>query len=395
MNSIKKIVDKGFCIGCGLCQDIGKDYGYSMVIDSTGFYIPKYKVSIAKIEKKINKVCPGINVQLKKSSGIWGNISTIYNGWAVDPVVRKKGSSGGVISALCIYLLESKTVHAILHVGRDPNHFMHNRLQISRSREAIIENASSRYAPALVLDKITEILNSTDEIFAFVGKPCDITAIKNYLQEYPQFSSRIKLFISIFCAGIPSYNATLNLLKQAKQSTNPISVKYRGDGWPGNFEALYQNEFVYTAKYNDSWGKVLGKQIHFRCKICPDGIGMFADIVAADSWETKDGYPDFEEKDGRSFIIARSQEASKIIQKSHEYGAIDLECLNSKTIKEMQPYQYIRRYVVGYRIIAVQLCTFFKLRFSGFGFYKRMFQFNPIKGLKVTYGTAKRYLKNK
>lgn len=49
--------------------------------------------------------------------------------------------------------------------------------------------------------------------------------------------------------------------------------------------------------YNESWGNILGKYLQKRCKICPDGIGEFADIVCADAWHgDKSGYPNFEEK---------------------------------------------------------------------------------------------------
>ena len=71
---------------------------------------------------------------------------------------------------------------AILQVGKNADHFMYNSLKVSRTREEILNNASSRYAPALVLNQITALLNSSEETFAFVGKPCDITAIKNYIQ---------------------------------------------------------------------------------------------------------------------------------------------------------------------------------------------------------------------
>lgn len=395
MNLVSKIVGNGCCIGCGLCEDIGKDFGVKMVLDKQGFYVPSIdqSKSTVLIEEKINKICPGINVNLKEASDVWGSISSIHNAWSTDPEIRKKGSSGGVITGLCVYLINNKNVDAILQVGKNADHFMYNSLQVSRTREEILSNASSRYAPALVLNEISTILNLSDETFAFVGKPCDIVAIKNYLKEFPEYGSRIKIFISIFCAGMPSYNATLELLEEANQKEYPYYVKYRGDGWPGNFEAHYSNGNKFKKSYNDSWGNVLGKNIHFRCKICPDGIGLFADIVAADSWETKDGYPDFEEKEGKSLLIARNEMGKEIIQRMIVAKVIEREDIAIDQIKNMQPYQYLRRFIVGYRILAIKLCSPFALNFTGFQFYKMMMQYNPLKGIRISLGTAKRFLR--
>jgi coenzyme F420 hydrogenase subunit beta len=35
--------------------------------------------------------------------------------------------------------------------------------------------------------------------------------------------------------------------------------------------------------YADSWGGILSRHVQFRCKICPDGTGGFADVVCADA----------------------------------------------------------------------------------------------------------------
>jgi coenzyme F420 hydrogenase subunit beta len=269
---------------------------------------------------------------------------------------------------------------------------MYNSLHISRTKDDVLKNASSRYAPALVLHNISEILSETNEKFVFVGKPCDITAIKNYLERYPQYKSKIYYYISIFCAGIPSYNATEILLKNAEKETEPLCVKYRGDGWPGNFEAQYQDGYIFRKSYNESWGQVLGKNIHFRCKICPDGIGLFADIVAADSWETKDGYPDFEEKEGKSFVISRNAQGEELLKNAINSNYIKVEELNINDIKYIQPYQYRKRYEVGFRILGIQLCTFFSLRFLNFRLVNRMSQYNYLKGIKIVLGTIKRHI---
>lgn len=393
-NKFSNILKHDLCLGCGLCEAIGKDQGYIMNLNQKGFYEPKLSGKRnLQIEKLISKVCPAVNINVPKlkSDDVWGRITNLYKINSTDPEIREKGSSGGGISAVCIYLLENKIVNGVLHVGKMPGNSIENKLFISRNRNEIIANASSRYAPAKIFNEIKEIFKNTNEIFAFVGKPCDIVGLKNYIDINPQYNGRIIFFFSFFCAGMPSYKGTFKLLEQAKQKELPYFLKYRGDGWPGNFKAKYKNGNVLKISYEESWGEVLGKHVHSRCKICPDGIGLMADLVFGDAWETKDGYPDFEEREGKSLVIARTKKGDMLIQNALKNKDIVVDELNKKRISKMQPYQYQRRLFVGYRIIVVQTLTSFLLNFKGTKYLKLMVKYPIHKGVKNSIGTFRRF----
>ena len=281
---INKIKKYDLCIGCGLCEAvIGKEV-CTMELNNKGFYEPIVNEELNKKDSKLLKyVCPGIHVETTPNKGAWGSMKSICEAWATDKAIRHKAASGGVVTSLAIFLLEHHAVDAILQVGVKAGSYLHNELKVSRTKDDILANAQSRYAPALVFSNIKRILESSSDTYAFIGKPCDIAGIKNYLSLFPQYKDRIKFFISIFCAGMPSYNATERTWKQSGHTDEPISLKYRGEGWPGNFCAKFENGDKYEISYNDSWGKILGKSLGFRCKICPDGIGMLADVAVGDS----------------------------------------------------------------------------------------------------------------
>ena len=383
------------CIGCGLCEAIGKEKGYIMNLKDNGFYEPVCTAERnIEVEIKISKICPAINIDAPKvkDSKVWGGIINLYKLSASDSEVQKMGSSGGGISGVCIYLLENKIVDGILHVGKIPGESIENKLFISRTKSEVVNNASSRYAPAKVFNEISDIFEKRFETFAFIGKPCDIAGIKNYLQLNPQYKPRIKYYFSFFCAGMPSYNATHKLLEEANRKEMPYFLKYRGDGWPGYFKAIYKNTRIVKMTYEKSWGKVLGRHLHTRCKICPDGIGLLADIVFGDAWETQDGYPDFEEKEGRSLAIARTQMGDELIRNAFKNKYISLESLTIERISKMQPYQYQRRLLVGYRILVIQFLTNRLLNFKGTGYLSLMSKYPLNKGLKNSFGTLKRFL---
>ncbi|MFA6290971.1 MAG: coenzyme F420 hydrogenase/dehydrogenase beta subunit N-terminal domain-containing protein, partial [Victivallales bacterium] len=188
MNKLERIVKKHLCLGCGLCESLGKEDGCRMQLSRDGFYTPVLEKSLSKaLEKQILSICPAINLVDCGSRQVWGAMETANLAWAVDDEVRYKGSSGGAISALCIYVLERKIVDAVLQIGPRKDHVLYNQLHMSRTREDILANASSRYAPAPTLMDFFEILNSSCDTFCFVGKPCDVSAVKNLLEIRPEY----------------------------------------------------------------------------------------------------------------------------------------------------------------------------------------------------------------
>lgn len=394
MNKIEKIKKSGLCLGCGLCEAIATKEKCSMEINSKGFYEPVFKEPPNKEETNaILNCCPGINVEGDNINTVWGNIDELSEAWATDPHVRKKASSGGVITAISIYLIESNIVDGILQVGVKENSSLHNQLKVSRTREDVINNCASRYAPALVFDRLFDLLNNSTDCYAFIGKPCDIAGLKNFLNEFPEYKARFKYSIALFCAGMPSYTGTKKILDRSEYDEEPIAIKYRGDGWPGMFKATYLKKPPFKMTYNESWSTILSKYMDMRCKICADGIGMLADISVGDSWHTKDGYPDFEERDGKSFVMMRNNEGKKLFFGALKSGYIDSSNLDIDKIAEMQRYQYNRRLNVGYRLIPVQLKTKFLIKFRGLGILKMMKQASFKNGIFNMYGTFKRILK--
>lgn len=165
------------------------------------------------------------------------------------------------------------------------------------------------------------------------------------------------------------------------------------EGWPGNFKAVWVDGQSYEISYNDSWGKVLGRNLGFRCKICPDGIGMLADIAVGDSWNTKNGYPDFTEADGRNFCFIRSERGQQLLSQAVSGGYIEKRTLDVDKVKDIQAYQYGRRHIVGWRIMAAQITSNHMLKFNGLGLIILAFTVNLKRGFRELLGTYKRAMK--
>ncbi|MBF0244283.1 MAG: Coenzyme F420 hydrogenase/dehydrogenase, beta subunit C-terminal domain [Planctomycetes bacterium] len=366
-----------------------------MEINKVGFYAPVFRQSPSEENiRKIMDCCPGIRVEGDGQKGVWGRVIQASETWSADPETRHRASSGGVVSALAAHMLDSGRVDAIMHVGLQEGSPILNRLQLSNSREEVLSRVGSRYAPALIFDRFREWMDQDERSYVFIGKPCDIACLKNIFKVYPEYCKRFKLLIAFFCAGIPSYLATEELVARSGVSEEPSHIKYRGDGWPGCFEVRYTNHEAFRMSYHESWGEVLGRKLGLRCKICPDGIGLLADVAVGDSWNTKDGFPDFEESDGKSFVLVRTQRGADIFADALAKGAIISQELAVDRISEMQNYQYHRRLVAGYRIFPIQMITLFMLKFKGLGLMSSMRKAKVLDGCNNFDGTLRRLLLN-
>ena len=396
-NLLDTIVKNGFCSGCGACAGLIGPSRVQMRLSEQGNLRPLSSGSLAlKDVELVQAVCPGIRIEhdkLSPSSGyhpIWGPIERVRTGQAKDFQIRREGSSGGVISALAVYLLESRQVDFVAQIAVDTENPLANEVQMSRTRADVLSAAGSRYAPAAPLARIEEYL-STGQRFALIGKPCDVAAVRNLAKVDSRIDRQIPFLISFMCAGVPSIKGTHEVLSKLGVEADRLqSFRYRGDGWPGMARAVSLDGQVGEMDYAKSWGTILNRHLQFRCKICPDGTGEFADVVCADAWYGKDGYPDFEEREGRSLVVTRTPVGESLVREAVREGAIEVSDLAVEEVDRMQPYQLNRKQVVLGRLLATRLRRGWAPRYRHLGLIKASFSARPMEWLRNAIGTYRR-----
>ena len=392
---IDSVIRNGFCTGCGLCQAIAPSGSINMRMSAEGYLRPVVHAALpATATQTISATCPGVNVAhlpgAQRQHLIWGPIFSVQTGHAVDPVVRQKGSSGGVISALAIHLLESGQVDFVAHIAPGRQDPLSNELQVSTSRAEVLGAAGSRYAPSAPLQGLRELL-ATGKRFAFIGKPCDVSALRQYGQRNAAINRQIPHMLSFMCAGVPSIKATHAVIRALGATQEKIvNFRYRGDGWPGMTRAVHDSGESFEMTYSTSWGTILNKHLQFRCNICPDGTGEFADIVCADAWYGKDGYPDFEERGGRSLVIARTLSGLRLVDAACSAASIATLALHVDEIAKMQPYQVERKQLVLGRQMAVKLALGTGPKYRRMGLLRASLQSKPFGFFRSAWGAYKR-----
>lgn len=397
--ALRRVLAGELCSGCGLCAGVS---GGAVVMKTVapGYSRPCQLAPLpANAEQLIASACPGSTIAPWHSGGAvrthpyWGPSLEVATGHAADPAVRHQASSGGVISALLIAALEGGLVEAALHIAPDPDAPTRNRLHWSRNRAEVLAGAGSRYAASSPLGDIDAALASGTR-FAFVGKPCDVSAMRQLGRHDLRVGALVPLMLSFFCGGVPSHDGADRIIRAMGLDPADVSAfRYRGHGWPGMARADTHQGNSAEMSYAESWGGYLSKQVQFRCKICPDAVGGAADIAAADAWYgNASGYPEFDERDGRSLIMVRTPAGKLLLAQAVARGAITTQALPIREIDRMQPAQARRKRLVAGRILACALMLQPWPRMAGLATIKAAWRATFMEQLRNIAGTVRRII---
>lgn len=392
---LKRIVEGGLCSGCGACATIAPQ-AISMELVDPGFLRPDQSANLSPDqEARITEVCPGTGLTQDPAGRfdhlLWGPIVGLRSGHATEPLLRRKASSGGALSGILMHLLKTGAIDAVLQTAAAPHLPIGNTTVLSTNSEEIVRAAGSRYAPSAPLAGLEQRLASSSR-FAFVGKPCDVAALRAMEKFDRRIAERIPVMLSFFCAGVPSLSGARHILEEmGVDESEVVAFRYRGNGWPGFAAAKLKDGSSRYMSYADSWGQILTKYVQWRCRICPDGTGGFADIVCADAWEADErGYPSFEERDGVSLIVSRTQKGEEIVQAAMAESRIVAEPFAVEAIRAIQPGQSQRRQSTLPRILALRIMGQPTPTYRGFHLIQNTGRAGLWATIKTFLGTVRR-----
>jgi coenzyme F420 hydrogenase subunit beta len=395
-DAVASVVSSGNCSGCGGCATL--DSSLLMKRSKEGFNRPvpeamsEGRLSADARIHQFDAMCPGIAVSAQAPKGsrrheILGPYTGAWQAWASDENVRFAGSSGGALSALGAWLLDGPEFDCVVTAGADLGNVAETIVLIAGDGASVKAAAGSRYAPvSIAAAPLAHMPRSV-----VVGKPCEVSCIRarnEWIRETPE----PPFLLSFFCAGVPSQNATDKLLECNFDETDfPLrSLRYRGNGWPGGFEAVGQQGDRLSVSYDESWGKHLGPTTQWRCKVCPDGVGESADVVAGDFWHANArGYPILSEQPGRSVLIARTERGLSAVLAAAEGGVLILEPIDLDDVVKVQPLQDSRRRTLVGRLIGACFAGRPVPRYYGFRLLSLGFT-SPAQTARAMIGTFRR-----
>jgi coenzyme F420 hydrogenase subunit beta len=310
---VMRVVTNGNCSGCGACALISPRV---TMRDVDGFLRPRVEgdVPSGPGERRFREVCPGVGLRRQASEAmahpVFGRCVSAWEAAAVDPEIRRAGSSGGVLTALESWLLTSGVVAEVRAAAADRARPTRTVPGTISSREEALRASGSRYAPVATASGLRDV----SAPYVFVGKPCEASAVQK-ASLGPQALRPAEVVLSFFCASTPRQTATDALVADLGMQPGRVAdLRYRGDGWPGEFRVRSDDGHTESLTYEESWGARLGRDLQWRCKLCVDGTGEDADIAVGDFWRSDDrGFPIFEEGQGNSVAIARTAKGHALL----------------------------------------------------------------------------------
>jgi coenzyme F420 hydrogenase subunit beta len=361
--SVEEIVEGGLCIGCGLCQAMAGGDKIQIVLTPEGRERPVARCGLdAATLERINAICPGTRVEGGRAESqsaqamhdvVWGSAEQLAVGYAGDPDVRYRAATGGVLTALGLFLLASGRVKFVLHVAASGTEPMRTERRLSFDAASILEGMGSRYGPAAPLVEFTELLDR-GEPFALIAKPCDIAAVRNLARIDARVDRYLRYALTFVCGGASDLTKSEDVVSELGIRPEQLSLfRYRGNGCPGPTRLETKDGRSFELTYQEMWQDESQWKIQPRCKICPDAIGESADLAASDVWPG--GGPSGEDE-GFNGIIVRTVRGLELYRAALAAGAIVAEPrdVTFRDFDEFQPHQVRKKRAAWARLVGME-----------------------------------------
>ena len=345
---MKKTIDlltkNKLCAGCGACISLCPVNALELKLDNKmGVYFPKLherKCIECSICYRICPIVSFINERVEKKAlryvdMLIGSYINCYVGHAKDYEIRYNASSGGIVTQLLVYALESGIIDGAIVTRMKKDNPLKPEPFIARTKEELMEATGSKYCPVPVNLPLRYILKTErNEKFAVVGLPCQIRAIKNAEDFNRKLREKIVFHVGLFCSHVPSFLATeIFLQRLGIRKEDVAELKYRGEGWPGFMKILLKTGKTYKVAEPLYW-RFLGLDFFIprSCLLCNDALNELADISVGDAW-----LPEFSsDKLGTSIIIARNLVGKNIIENAEKSDKIKITEISYKKVIQSQ-----------------------------------------------------------
>ncbi|MBX7144641.1 MAG: Coenzyme F420 hydrogenase/dehydrogenase, beta subunit C-terminal domain [Oligoflexia bacterium] len=347
LRALARIVDGGLCHRCGTCVGICPT-GVLSVDDEE---YPRVKNLTACTDCDLCvKVCPGDefafqemqhshsghSVNLTETHGHFEHAAIAY---AEDSELRAASTSGGLVTALLVDMLEHKEIDGALVITPDDSVLWKGRAIIARSKQELLKTAKSKYAITATNAALAEI-RQTPGRYAVVGLPCQLHGVAKAVALDERLRERIVLTLGLCCHAAIEHEAFRiiweSLGDKAADAKKFISRVGKHPGTP-HLElkdgSLYPVYFGNRSGYRPSSIEVINILYRLytpeRCLTCFDAMAEFADIAVGDPWMAPpDKSVDFYQ--GWSFGLIRTPRGLAAYQRAQDRHAIKSKSLTRR-----------------------------------------------------------------
>lgn len=353
--NINSVVRKNLCLGCGTCKVVCPQNAINICFDQrSGSYLAVVNEKNCIYCGLCFQTCP--SMFFNDDPSLFGSYSDIYITHSNNERIHNEASSGGTVTEILLYLLNSKIIDgALIAKTKGINSYGF----IAESKEEVLEGMGSKYFPIPLNNMIEEINASKYKRVAYVGLPCQVQGLRNLESVNPALIKKIPIIIGLFCSRMPNVKATKYLLRSnGFEIDNVKEIIYRR-GYKAKITTK-TNKIKYI-NYHDYWNSKFKYLIINRCLYCNDRTNELADVSIGDYSFKKSNLVFIRNKIFK-FIIEDNPNLAKINVKK-EY-ILDQLKIPAKFKKDTSKQKYYLLRLFGTRINTYENDESGKIRFS-------------------------------
>jgi coenzyme F420 hydrogenase subunit beta len=258
-----------------------------------------------------------------------GPYENIFIGHSTDREIRLNAASGGILSALLIYLLDKKMIDGAIVTRMSEEKPWLTEPFIAKTREEILDAAQSKY----IITSVNEILAESQHLsgrLAYVGLPGQVQSIRKLQNARDPSVANIRYIFGPFYGNTLYFSSVTSFIRSygEKDFRQIRRLWFRYGEWPGNMRVEMNSGKIYELKKFHA-NYLIPFHILKNSLFCTDLANEFTDISGGDAWS-----PKYEERgQGYSIIIPRSKSGKKIIDDMIGEGRLEvLPCSEEESI---------------------------------------------------------------
>lgn len=376
-------MNSDLCNRCGSC--VGLSEGKIVFTDREGEYRPKVLQEPDEAHSaRLLHACTGKDFSFPKYRELFFNDNPKFHTYtgpfheisiahANNETIRQTGASGGMISAILIYLLESGQIDGAVVTGMSKEKPWLTQPYIATTESEILEAAQSKY----IITSVNEILPEIEAFngrLAYVGLPGQVQSIRKLQEINDPSVKNIKYIFGPFYGNTLHFSSVRSFLRsyKIKDYQNISKLYFRYGEWPGNMRVeMSDGRAVELPKFHANY--LIPFHIMKNSLLCTDLANEFADISGGDAWA-----PVYEERGkGFSMVLGRTAEGMRILSEMEQKGLITLQSITQDEAITMHSHGYDLK----------KRGTFIRMKFR-----KMLGQTNPDYGYKLSGFPLSRYL---
>jgi coenzyme F420 hydrogenase subunit beta len=349
--NIEPVVDNDLCTQCGACAAMCPHDNIVIRRDEHYRFFPSV-VSEHPCVHSCKSLCVDVCAGVHEDPALWakdplvprdyedfcaGPIVETWIGYSTDPGIRSRGTSGGLITGLLVYLLEAGEIDGALLVAANNSNPLEHDIQIARTRAEIEDAWGSKYYPMPMGARFGELM-SRQEKYAVVLLGCHMRSLRLMERRLPRLRSSIVLRIGLICGYCTGFKGIVDQARDwGLDLASNRRIDYREGKWPGNVRIQTPAADKRTVIYD--FLQRIPFTTNYRCTICSDLMNETADLTVGDAWlkELTD-----RKDEGWSVVGVRNPAVLPLLEAARRDGALYLEPADTATFIRSQekPMRY-------------------------------------------------------